>query len=90
MAHTPEKCVPTLIEAGAVVNVTAEFKSPLDMCSRSRNQTKVVDYLIRAGADVNHHTDNMGMTAVYAAARHGHAECVSRLVKAGAECEQEL
>ena len=55
-----EKCVPSLIEAGANVNVSVDLKSPL-ICAADRGQIQVVNYLIRSGADVNC-SDHTGMT----------------------------
>ena len=77
------ECVPSLVEAGAHVNVHSEAMSPL-VCAAEKGQTQLVNYLIRAGADVNQ-KDYKGMTALYSAARNRNIECIKILVKAGAE-----
>ena len=78
-----KKCVPSLVEGGADVNRHPEIASPL-VCAADRGQTQLVNYLIRAGADVNY-SDHNGITALHAAARNGHTDCVKRLVKSGVD-----
>ena len=82
-----EKCVPSLLEGGANMNVPVDVKSAL-VCAADRGQTKVLNYLIRSGADVNYH-DSRGMTAFYAAAKNGHTDCVKRLVESGADVNKQ-
>ena len=69
-----EKCIPLLVEAEANVNVSSDVKSPL-VCAADLGKTKHLDYLIRAGADVNY-DDHYGITALHAAVRNGHIDCV--------------
>ena len=78
-----EKSIPSLLEAGAHVNVPAAVKSPL-VCAADRGQTKVLNYLIRSGADVNYH-DSSDITALHSSARNRHNGCVNRLIKSGAD-----
>ena len=74
-----EKSIPSLLEAGANVNVPATLRSPL-LCAADQGQTKVLNYLIRSGAEVNYQYCS-GSTALHSAARNGHIDCVKRLVK---------
>ena len=78
-----EKIIPSLLEAGANVNVSADLKSPL-VCAADRGQTKILNCLMTSGADVNYH-DSSGITALHSAARNGHIDNVKRLVKSGAD-----
>ena len=83
VADAMEKCIPLLVEAEANVNVSSDVKSPL-VCAADLGKPKHMDYLIRAGADVNYH-DHYGITALHAAVRNRHINCVSKLVKAGGD-----
>ena len=78
-----KKCVPLLVEAGADVNKHSEVASPL-ICAADRGQIQLVNYLKRAGANVNFCNQN-GITALHAAARNGHTDCIKRLVKSRAD-----
>ena len=71
------KFVPSLIEAGADVNMK-ELKSPL-VCAAQLGETNLLTYLIEAGADGNY-SDRRGPTPICAAAENGHIDCISRLV----------
>ena len=86
VADAMEKCIPLLVEAEANVNVSSDVKSPL-VCAADLGKPKHMDYLIRAGADVNYH-DHYGITALHAAVRNRHINCVSKLVKAGGDVNQ--
>ena len=77
------KCIPSLLDAGADVNVPAGMKSPL-MYAADAGQTKIMDNLLRAGADVTHN-DHDGATALHLTARNGHVGCMNRLVKSGTD-----
>ena len=74
------KCVPSLIEAGADVNTNST--SPL-VCAADMGQIQLLNYLIRARADVNY-SDYECRTALHIAARNGHIECVNRLAESHA------
>ena len=66
------------------LNIETDFSSSLFEAVR-KGKTKVVQELIKAGADVNVKDD--GNTPLYLAARRGHTEIVKALIKAGADKE---
>ncbi len=55
-------------------------------CNGVNDQAAVVKLLIKAKADL-HARDQLGRTALHAAALHGHAECVDLLLHAGANVD---
>ncbi len=70
-----------LVDHGANVNNPGTW-SPLHYAAAADN-TKMVNYLIKKGADINARTLR-GFTPLYMAARDGSAETVEALLKAGA------
>ncbi len=77
--------VKTLLETGIDVNgIGSEGFTPL-MMAASEEETEVLEYLIRKGADIN--LKNNGWTALIEAADEGSLESMRRLLKAGADVD---
>ena len=85
------KCVEFLIDAGTNVNVTDPSVTPPLICAvragDTENNKKIIDLLIKAGADVNiTFTDKNGTTSPLAeAAKLGSSPVQSKLIEAGAD-----
>ncbi|GMI46236.1 hypothetical protein TrCOL_g280 [Triparma columacea] len=74
-----------LLNSGAVIEActTAGFR-PLHFACRS-NSVNCVEALLHFGAIVNCKTNNSKLTPLHVAAKHGHPDIVSLLVKKGAD-----
>ncbi len=86
-------CVELLIDFGADVNL-GKYSPGADLPERnalviasSQGDTKIVQVLIRAGANVNA-TGEDRTTALYAAARNGHVDSVRLLLEGGADVDK--
>ena len=85
------RLVQQLVEGrGVDVNfVNAEWRTALYLAS-GENRVQVVDWLVAAGARVNHAHRVHGATALHAASQHGHILVVRSLVRAGADVNQAM
>lgn len=77
--------VQLLVEAGAALENVVDRCTPLTYSAQQGNSLEVVDYLIRAGADVNGTREH---TPLVKAARFGHLGVMRCLIAAGADLEK--
>lgn len=84
MLEGNENIAESLIKAGANVNVrTVNGKTPLQKATE-KNHLKIVEVLIRHGANVNAVYNSENRTALHLASRNGFDKIVDLLLKSGA------
>ncbi|KAI5621888.1 transient receptor potential cation channel, subfamily N, member 1, partial [Silurus asotus] len=85
-----ENCHPHVVEIlqgfGAQVQLRGgkALESPLHIAARVKDGEKVVEMLLKSGAEVNTELEN-GETAMHVAARHGNLQVMKSLVEEGAD-----
>lgn len=84
VAEEKPDIVRLLLGAGAEVNYTNLWHSPLTQAALSNENTDILQLLLKAGADVNA-PDDYGSTALQNAAVMGNTRAVSLLIRAGAD-----
>ncbi len=75
------EAVKKLVEKGAEIDLMDKGGYTAMMLAASNNFHDIVDYLLQQGADVNHTEHTHGWTALIWAAKRGHVETVTILLK---------